>query len=325
MDTSKILVIGHRGASGYRPEHTLEAYKLAIEQGADYIEPDLVVTKDRVLIARHEPEISETTDVAAKFPDRKRTKLVDGQKVTGWFAEDFTLKEIKSLRARERLAGRSQTYNGKFEVPTLEEIFDLLGEQKSRKIGIIPELKHPTYFKAQNLDLVPLLVAVLKKREYSKKDSLIYVQSFELDALKRLKKLLPVKTVFLIGGPTEVPYDFVVANDSRNYLVLVSFESGLKEIAQSADALGPHKDYIIQKDSAGKMMPSKLVKLAHAQGLKVFPYTFRSDTLREEYKGDPLAEYQLAYTAGVDGVFSDFPDVAVQARKLSHSINKTDK
>ncbi len=316
METPSLLVIGHRGASGYRPEHTLESYRVAIEQGADFIEPDLVVTKDQVLIARHEPEISETTDVALKFPERKRTQLIDGREVTGWFAEDFTLKEIKTLRAKERLANRNQSFNGKFEVPTLEEIFGLLEKQNKtgRKVGIIPEMKHPSYFKSQNLDLVPLVAAALKKHGYTTAASQVYVQSFELDALKRLKQVLPVKTVFLLGSPTEVPYDFVLAKDKRTYSSLLT-PAGLKEIAKVADALGPHKSYILKKNKTSDVVEAtRFVSAARAQKLKVFPYTFRSDDVPEMFKADPIAEYRAYFAAGVDGVFSDFPDVAVKAR-----------
>lgn len=323
----KPLVLGHRGACGYRPEHTLASYQLAIDQGADFIEPDLVSTKDGVLIARHENEISETTDVATKFPDRKTTKTIDGKTVTGWFTEDFTLKEIKTLRAKERLAFRDQSFNGQFEIPTFKEVLALVKEQtkkQKREIGIYPETKHPTYFQSLKLDLEEPLANELKKAGLNKKTSPVFIQSFELTNLKRLKKMTQNKLVFLIDDPEVVPADFAASGDKRTYLQLMTAE-GLKEIAKTADGIGPYKRYLLPtkivtdkkgEKSEEKMPPTSLVKMAHAAGLLVHPYTFRSEEkyLLKEYNKDPQAEYLEFFAMGVDGLFSDFPDQAVKAR-----------
>lgn len=309
------LVIGHRGASGYRPEHTIEAYKLAIKMGADFIEPDLVITKDKVLIARHENEISGTTDVKDKFPTRKTTKEIDGKKIEGWFAEDFTLKEIKTLRAKERLPQRDQSYNGKFEVPTLEEVIQLA---KKEKVGIYPEMKHPTFFKTQNLDLVPELIKILKKHKLGHKDAAVFVQSFELSPLMEIRKELTVKTVFLLDDPKVFAYDTVVSGTPKTYLSYVESDAAMKDLASKVSGIGPYKRYLIPTDANGNLTaPTPLVALAHKHGLQVHPYTFRSDKefLAKEYAGDPLKEYQQFFKLGVDGVFSDFPDTAVAARK----------
>ena len=322
------LVLGHRGACGYRPEHTLASYQLAIDQGADYIEPDLVSTKDGVLIARHENEISETTDVATKFPDRKNTKTIEGKQVTGWFTEDFTLKEIKTLRAKERLAFRDQSFNGQFEVPTLKEVIELAQSQSKklkRPIGLYPETKHPTYFQSINLALEEPLVKELKAAGLTKKTSPVFIQSFELTNLKKLKKLTKNKLVFLIDDPQVIPADFQAAGDKRTYLDLMT-PAGLKEIKKTADGIGPYKRYIlptkIVEDKNGekreeKLPPTELVKLAHAVGLLVHPYTFRSDEkyLLKDYNKDPKAEYLEFFALGVDCVFSDFADHAVAARE----------
>lgn len=331
------LVLGHRGACGYRPEHTLASYQLAIEQGADYIEPDLVITKDGVLIARHENEISETTDVATKFPDRKTTKTIEGKAVTGWFSEDFTLKEIKTLRAKERLAFRDQSYNGQFEVPTLKEVIELAQSQSKklkRPIGLYPETKHPTYFQSINLALEEPLVKELKAAGLNKKSSPVFIQSFELTNLKKLKKLTKNKLVFLIDDPQVVPADFQASGDKRTYMDLMT-AAGLKEIKKTADGIGPYKRYILPtrivtgkngEQSEEKLAPTELVKLAHSVGLLVHPYTFRSDEkyLLKAYNKDPKAEYLEFFALGVDGVFSDFPDHAVSARE-DYLKNQTPK
>ena len=326
--TAKPLVIGHRGACGYRPEHTLASYQLAIDQGADFVEPDLVSTKDGVLIARHENEISETTDVATKFPDRKTTKTIDGKTVTGWFTEDFTLKEIKTLRAKERLAFRDQSFNGQFEIPTFKEILALVKEQSKklkREIGVYPETKHPTYFQSLKLDLEEPLANELKKAGLNKKNSPVFIQSFELTNLKKLKKLTQNKLVFLIDDPEVVPADFVATGDKRTYLQLMTSE-GLKEIAKTADGIGPYKRYLLPtkivtdkkgEKSEEKLTPTPLVKMAHDAGLVVHPYTFRSEEkyLLKEYNKDPQAEYLEFFAMEVDGLFSDFPDQAVKSRE----------
>lgn len=329
------LIIGHRGASGYRPEHTLASYQLAIEMGADFIEPDLVMTKDKILIARHENEISETTDVATKFPDRKATKTIDGKTITGWFTEDFTLKEIKTLRAKERLAFRDHSYDGKFEIPTFKEIVELAikySDKTKRKIGLYPETKHPTYFKSIGLPLEEALVQQLKNAGLNQKDSPVYIQSFELTNLKKLKKLTPVPLVYLIDDPELIPADFQAAKDGRTYMQMLS-DDGLNEIKKTAAGIGPFKRYIIptkaitnasgEKIGEEKLPPTDLVKKAHEAGLLVHPYTFRSEEkyLLKEYSKNPEAEYLEFFALGVDGIFTDFTDNAVQARKVY--LNKT--
>lgn len=311
-----VLVIGHRGSSGMRPEHTLASYQLAIEQGADYIEPDVVMTKDKVLVARHENEISGTTDVATKFPDRKKKVVVDGQPIEGWFAEDFTLKEIKTLRAKERLATRDHSFDGKYEIPTLKEILELAKKSK-RKVGVYVETKHPSYHKSIGLPLEVALVKELKVGGFDGKDKPVFIQSFELGNLKELKKLTSSKLIYLMDEAHVVPADFVIAKDKRTYGDLTKPE-GLKELAQTVYGIGPYKRLIVPETKDGKLQnPTSLIKDAHQAGLKVHPYTFRSDKefLNAAYKGDPKAEYIEFFKLGVDGVFSDFPADAVAARK----------
>ena len=349
------LVIGHRGASGYRPDHTLESYKLAIDMGADFIEPDLVATKDGVLVARHEPNITGTTDVATRpeFASRKTTKNVDGVNEEGWFVSDFTLAELKTLRAVQPLSDRDQSYNGKFQIPTFEEVLDLAkaeGTKAGRTVGVYPETKHPTYHAKLGLPLEDRLLAVLSKYGYTTKASPVIVQSFEVSNLKYLRTKTQVRLVQLVDAndvnadgsmdltaPYDKPYDFAVAGDSRTFASLLT-PAGLKEIKTYADGIGPWKPYLIpskqvdaNKDGKpddlngdGKiderdrvMMPAtSVVKDAHAAGLFVHAYTFRNEAKRlaSDFKGDPKAEYKLFYALGVDGVFSDFPDTAKAAR-----------
>lgn len=314
------LVIGHRGASGYRPEHTIESYTLAIEQGADVIEPDLVSTKDGVLIARHENEISGTTDVAEKFPDRKATKMIDGKEVVGWFTEDLTLAEIKTLRAKERLEFRDQSNNGKFAVPTFEEVIDLAiakSKQTGRSIGLYPETKHPTYFDSIGLSLEEPLVATLKMKGLDQADSAVFIQSFEVNNLKQLNGMIEVKLVQLMEAADKQPFDLAAAGDKRTYADLAK-PAGLKEIASYADGIGPYKRLIVPEDANKALLaPTSLVADAHAAGLLVHPYTFRGEAqyLAKDYGGDPAKEYQQFFALGVDGLFSDFPDTALAARE----------
>ncbi len=349
------LVIGHRGASGYLPEHTLEAYKLAIEQGADFIEPDLVATKDGILIARHEPNITSTTDVSERpeFANRKTKRKVDGVEEEGWFASDFTLAEIKTLFAKQPSAERDQSHNGKFSVPTLSEIIALAkaeGKKAKRVIGIYPETKHPTYHNELQLSLEDRLLAELAKHGYTKKNSPVVIQSFEVSNLKYLRSKTQVRLVQLIDAddvkpdgsmalvaPYDKPYDFVVNKDARTFASLLTPE-GLREIRTYADGIGPWKPYLVSarqvdRDNDGKMddlngdgkmderdrmlMPAgNVVRDAHAVGLFVHAYTFRNEPRRlaSDFQGDPKAEYELFYKLGVDGVFTDFPDTAVAAR-----------
>ena len=349
------LVVGHRGASGYLPEHTLEAYRKAIELGVDFIEPDLVVTRDGVLIARHEPMLSGTTDVADRpeFADRKTTRKVDGVDTTDWFAGDFTLAEIKRLRARQAMAERDQSMNGKLEIPTFREVIDLAKAESARlgrAVGVYPETKHPTYHQEIGLPIEDRLLEMLAAEGWTEKDSPVIVQSFEVGNLKYLRGKTRVRLVQLIdadgvdkdGGitlapPYAQPYDFVAAGDKRTYTDLVS-KAGLAEIARYADGVGPWKPYIlsakqVDRDSDGKpddlngdgkmderdrvlIAPTGLVQDAHAAGLFVHTWTFRSEPRRlvSDFKDDPIAEYKAFYATGIDGLFSDFPDAAVKAR-----------
>ncbi|EHL21354.1 glycerophosphoryl diester phosphodiesterase [Acidovorax sp. NO-1] len=355
LNGDKPLVIGHRGASGYLPEHTLESYKRAIELGADFIEPDLVATKDGVLVARHEPNITGTTDVSTRpeFADRKTKKVVDGVEEEGWFASDFTLAEIKTLRAIQPMAERDQSYNGKFQIPTLDEVLDLAkseGAKTNRTVGVYPETKHPTYHVNLGLQLEDRLLAALAKYGYTSKASPVIVQSFEVSNLKYLRTKTQIRLVQLVDAndvnpngtvdltaPYDKPYDFAVAGDARTFASLLT-PAGLKEVKTYADGIGPWKPYLIPSrqvdanndgkpddlNNDGKiddrdrvMMPATdVVKNAHAVGLMVHPYTFRSEARRlaSDFKGDPKAEYKLFYELGVDGVFSDFPDAAKAAR-----------
>jgi glycerophosphoryl diester phosphodiesterase len=349
------LVVGHRGASGYLPEHTLESYKRAIEMGVDFVEPDLVATKDGVLIARHEPMIGATTDVADRpeFASRKVTKKLDGVDTTDWFAGDFTLAEIKTLRAKQPMAERDQSHNGKYQIPTLQEVIDLVKAESARtnrRIGIYPETKHPTFHKEIGLVLEDRLLDVLQKAGWTAKDSPVIIQSFEVANLKYLRSKTQVRIVQLVdaddvdkdgnivlAAPYAQPYDLVVAGDKRTFKDLVS-KAGLAEIKTYADGVGPWKPYIlsgkqVDADKDGKpddlnkdgkiddrdrqLVPaSSVVKDAHAAGLFVHTWTFRSEPRRlaSDFKDDPLAEYRAFYALGIDGLFSDFPDHAVKAR-----------
>lgn len=355
LSGEKPLVVGHRGAAGYLPDHTLEGYKKAIEFGVDFIEPDLVATKDGVLIARHEPNITGTTDVSTRpeFAARKTKKMVDGVEEEGWFASDFTLAEIKTLRAKQPLADRDQSHNGKYLVPTLEEVLDLAkteGAKVGRTVGVYIETKHPTYHVGLNLMLEDRLLAVLAKYGYTAKTSPVIVQSFEVSNLKYLRTKSQIRLVQLVDAddvkadgsmslvaPYDKPYDFAVAKDPRTFASLLT-PAGLAEVKTYADGIGPWKPYLISSkqvdanndgkpddlngdgkiDERDRVMlpPTDVIKNAHAAGLVVHAYTFRNESFRlaSDYKGDPKAEYQLFYKAGVDGVFSDFPDTALSAR-----------
>jgi glycerophosphoryl diester phosphodiesterase len=311
------IIIGHRGACGYLPEHTLASYQLAIDMGANYIEPDLVMTKDGVLVARHENEISGTTDVAKKFPDRKTTKKVGGNTITGWFIEDFTLDEVKTLRAKERLEFRDHSYDGKYEIATFSEILELIKKQK-KKVGVYPETKHPTYFHSIGLPLEYALVLELAKHEMNKKDSLVYIQSFELSSLKIMKKITQLPLIYLLDDPEITPYDHVVHGDKRTYLDMTT-PINLKEISEVANGIGPFKRYIVPEDKNGNLLaPTTLVLDAHAVGLKVHAYTFRKETrfLNKYYQGSLQKELLQYFTLGVDGIFTDFADVGVMAKNF---------
>jgi glycerophosphoryl diester phosphodiesterase len=324
------IVIGHRGASGYRPEHTIASYRLAIAMGADYVEPDLVSTKDGVLVARHENEISGTTDVASRpeFAGRKATKTVDGTAVTGWFTEDFTLAELKTLRAKERLPQirpRNTLYDGRYQVPTFQEVIDLVKVESRRlhkRIGIYPETKHPTYFDRIGLSLEEPLVRTLRRNGLAYRGAPVFIQSFETANLRQLDRMIDVPLVQLIDA-AGAPYDFVAAGDPRTYDDLVK-PAGLQWIARFADGIGVAKVRIIPLDASGRIQPpTSLVPDAHAAGLIVHAWTFRNENnfLAVDFRrgtdpaayGDAFGEYQLFLAQRIDGLFSDNPDTAVEA------------
>lgn len=308
------IIIGHRGASGHRPEHTIASYTLAIDQGADYIEPDLVSTKDGVLVARHENEIGSTTDVAEKFPSRRRTAVVDGETITGWFVEDFTLAEVRTLRAKERLASRSQAYNGRFGIPTFDEVVALAQAKAAalgRPIGVYPETKHPSHFAKIGLPLEPKLLAVLDAHGWNAADAPVFIQSFEVDNLRRLHGQTRVRLVQLLN-PGGRPAD----GSLRTYAEMAT-PAGLKDIATYATGIGANQRLIVPADRAGRLgPPTSLVADAHAAGLAVHVWTLRDDPpfLAAGYGGDPLREHLQFLELGVDGVFTDFPDTAMRAR-----------
>src|SRR5215218_3227804 len=291
----KPLVIAHRGASGYRPEHTLAAYELAIEMGADFIEPDLVITRDGVLIARHENDISGTTDVIDRpeFRSRRRTKWIDGREVTGWFAEDFTLAEIKTLRARERLEFRDRQFNGMFEVPTFQEILDVA---RRRNVGVYPETKFPSYLRSIGLPLEEPMVEALLAAGFQGRDAAVFLQSFEGSSLKLLKTMIDLPRIQLLDDVAHT----------------MATPEGLAEIAAYADGIGPNKRLIVPAGPDGRLRPpTSLVEDAHRAGLLVHPWTFRSDPvfLAPDYEGDAAREVEQFVELGVDGLFCDFPDV----------------
>ena len=301
MERLQPLVIAHRGASGHRPEHTLEAYELGTELGADFIEPDLVITRDGVLVARHENEISETTDVSDRpdFADRRTTKRIDGREVTGWFTEDFTLAEIKTLRARERLPFRNHGFDGRFEIPTFEEVLDLAVR---RGVGVYPETKHPSYFRRIGLPLEEPLLAALEARGWTDRDAPVFIQSFETGNLRDLRKQTGVRLIQLLEAEG---HGHATSED-------------LSWITTYADGIGPDKRLIVPRGHDGRLLsPTSLVEDAHSAGLAVHPWTFRSDPqfLAPEYDGRPEREIEQFFALGVDGVFSDFPDIAVLARR----------
>ena len=324
----QVLVIAHRGASGERPEHTLASYTLAIEQGADYIEPDLVLTKDGVLVARHENEISETTNVAdkAEFADRKTTKTIDGQKMTGWFTEDFTLAELKTLRTKERLPqlrSANMAYDGQFEVPTFDEILALAKAQSAatgRTIGVYPETKHPSYFTSIGLPHAAPLLAALTQYGHVDKSAPIFIQSFEVENLKALRPKTKLRLIQLMAETGSPP--------DRSDLTYAAMATamGLKTVATYADGIGPNKAMVIPRTLLGNLGdPTTLVADAHKLGLAVHPWTFR----RENYflplaqksgidpraVGDLNAEIKAYLATGIDGIFSDNVTEAVAARQ----------
>ena len=294
IPSDRPLVIAHRGASGHRPEHTVAAYTLAVEMGADFIEPDLVSTKDGVLVARHENDIGGTTDVAEKFPDRKARKVIDGDTLTGWFTEDFTLAELRTLRAKERLPFRSHAYDGRYAIPTFDEVLalaDSLGRARGRVVGVYPETKHPTYHRAIGLPLEEKLLAALQARGLDDRNAPVFIQSFEDGNLRTLRAQTRVKLVYLTSTPLSA--------------------DRLRDLATFVDAVGVNQRLVVGADSAAA--PTSLISDAHAAGLAVHVWTMRSEPvfLAKRYGGDPVAEVRELVRLGADGIFGDFPDVVV--------------
>ncbi|MEV4604097.1 glycerophosphodiester phosphodiesterase [Amycolatopsis sp. NPDC049253] len=324
------VIVGHRGAPGYRPEHTLASYELAFRMGVDFVDVDLVPTKDGRLVARHEPEIGGTTDVAdhKEFAARKTTKTIDGVSMTGWFTEDFTLAELKTLRAKERIPENrpnNQLYNGRFQIATYQEVIDLtrrLGKELHRTLGTYPEVKHSTYFSSIGNPTEPKLVAFLNRNGLNRPDAPVIIQSFEVTNLKELHKQVRVPLLQLTEA-TGAPADFVAAGDKRTYADIVS-PAGLREVAKYAKYLGPDKAQIIPRDASDNLgKPTSLVADAHRVGLKVQPYTFRNENpflpanLRSSASltefGNVFAEEAAFLKAGVDGFFADQADTALES------------
>ncbi len=317
------ILIAHRGASGERPEHTIASYTLAIEQGADFIEPDLVLTKDGILVARHENEISTTTDVAdhPQFASRKTVKKIDGHSVKGWFTEDFTLAELKTLRAKERLPKlrpENTAYDGQFTIPTFDEIIALAlakSSQTGRRIGLYPETKHPSFFASVGLPHEGPLLAALSAAGFTDKNDPAFIQSFEVGSLIALSSKTALRLIQLVdadGGPADRP--------ETTYAHMLS-DDGLKNIARYAAGIGPAKDLIIQRTLLGALdVSTGLVARCHAAGLEVHPWTFRAENfflplglrngINPRGAGDLAEEIRLFLAEGIDGLFCDFPGIA---------------
>ncbi|XP_048005255.1 glycerophosphodiester phosphodiesterase GDPD6-like [Leguminivora glycinivorella] len=328
------LVIAHRGASGYVPEHTLGAYSLAITMGADYVEPDVVITKDGHLVARHDNELGLTTDVSqrSEFADRRRTQNIDGTEMTGWFTEDFTLDELKTLRAIERIPQNrpgNARMDGAFDIPTIQEIIDLVKSleiSQRRIIGIYPEIKHSTHFQRLGLPIEGPLVTLLHNNGYEGRDAPIYIQSFEVNNLKELKKITDLKLLQLYSSDqSSQPFDQAVQGTNLTYGAMATSE-GLQDVASYAYAVGPDKSYVIPRDENNHLgNPTMFVADAHAAGLKVHPYTFRTENtfLPAEFNssqeseaaiGNLKGEISVFLAAGIDGLFADHPDIPVRMR-----------
>jgi glycerophosphoryl diester phosphodiesterase len=330
---SQAIVIAHRGASALRPEHTLAAYAKAIEDGARWIEPDLVSTRDGVLIARHENEISGTTDVATRpeFAARKATKRIDGESVSGWFSEDFSLAELKTLRTRERIPQlRSTEYDGRYEVPTLDEIIALAAEESNKRgysIGLVPEIKHPSYFAGMGLAMEDKLIAALAAQSYTQTAPVI-VQSFETANLRQLRARIGqnsnIRLLQLLGRPGEQPYDRVLADNALTYRRMMSSE-GLRDIASYADAIGPAFRDLDPDTRSDGTKRSRLVDEAKAAGLDVIVYTFRPENYfleagdrgpgndAERHDAGSLQQIRRYLALGIDGFFTDDPAVGLRA------------
>ncbi|MEU2183959.1 glycerophosphodiester phosphodiesterase, partial [Streptomyces thermolilacinus] len=324
-------VIAHRGASGYRPEHTLGSYQLALDMGAHVIEQDLVPTRDGHLVCRHENDITGTTDVAdhPEFASRRTTKTVDGTAITGWFTEDFTLAELKTLRAKERIPGtrRNNTlYDGRWTVPSFEEVLrwaEQEGRRRGRPVWLHVETKHPTYFRKLGLGLEERLAKLLRRYGRHRADSPTFLQSFEPTSMRRMARLVDTPRVVLLWTPDDRPYDFVEAGDPRTVADLVT-PRGLDWIASYAQGIGPLLDLVVPKGADGRLgEPTTLVRDAHARGLVLHPYTLRNENsfLPADFRrgtdpnayGDVFAAYRAYFATGIDGIFTDHPDTALLA------------
>ncbi|MET8581947.1 glycerophosphodiester phosphodiesterase [Streptomyces collinus] len=326
-------IIGHRGASGYRPEHTFGSYELALDLGADVVEAgDLVPTKDGHLVCRHEPEIGGTTDVAShpEFAGRRTTKVLDGVPTTGWFTEDFTLAELKTLRAVERIPANrphNTLYNGRWEIPTFEEVLKWQDEQtrkRGRQVWIYPETKHPTYFRKLGLGLEERVAKLLSKHGKDGRNAPVILQSFEPTSIQKLNRLVDNPLVVLLSSASSRPYDFVESGDPRTVADLIT-PQGLREIAGYAQGIGPTLDLVIPKNADGTLAsPTTLVADAHKVGLILHPYTMRNENpfLPAEYRkgaaadayGDAFGAFRTYFATGIDGVFTDNADTGVLAR-----------
>ena len=335
LEDKKPLIIAHRGASGYLPEHTLEAYQKAIDLGADYIEPDLVMTKDGVLVVRHEPMLSQTTNISEldQFIHHKKKRKLDGVWVEDWFVCDLNLEEIKALKARQAFPDRPQNLNDQFEIPTFEEVIQLVLEQK-HEVGIYPETKHPKFHQEIDLALTDTLLQVLNKYGLNSVKSPVFIQSFEVENLQNIRAESTVKTIQLIsaGGVNPdgtldfqiradraisevMPYDFYIHGDSRSYEDLITDE-GLDFIQTYANGIGVWKPFIFPYDSNFQALKhTDIIDRAHEKGLLVHAYTFRNESKRllTNYNNKPELEYKAFYALGLDGVFTDFTDTAKKA------------
>lgn len=328
LDGKPPLVIAHRGASGYRPEHTLASYALAIELGADFIEPDLVATRDGQLIARHEPLLDDTTDVKTRpeFASRRNTRLLDGKSVTGFYASDFTLAEIKQLRAVQPNPARSKQYDGQLQIPTFDEVLELLVRERAergRRIGIYPETKHPSFHLQLGLPLEDRMLESLQRFDLNRADAGVFIQSFESANLQYLHARTRVPLMQLLDERA-LSFDAQGVNIVDVNIAKFGDERGgapprtLADIGRYAVGIAPWKRQILREMPGAKLMATRLIEQAHAAGLRVHTYTFRNEpaTLAPEYENDPQREYRQIFGLGIDGVFSDFPDTALSARRL---------
>ncbi|MFE0424802.1 glycerophosphodiester phosphodiesterase [Streptomyces sp. NPDC058953] len=330
-------VIAHRGASGYRPEHTIGAYQLALDMGAHVIEQDLVPTRDGHLVCRHENDITGTTDVAAhpRFASRRTTKTIDGTAMTGWFTEDFTLAELRTLRATERIPGvrpDNTLYDGRWRVPTFEEVLQWAereGHRRGRPVWLHAETKHPTYFRGLGLGLEEPLARLLRRYGRDRRDAPVFLQSFEPGSMRRMAELVDAPRVVLLSGAGTRPWDFVEAGDPRTVADLIT-PAGLRWIASYAQGIGPTLDLVVPKGPDGRLgTPTTLVRDAHRRDLIVHPYTLRNENtfLPADFRrdrdgapgiepngyGDVFGAYRAYLATGIDGIFTDHPDTGLLA------------